>query len=148
MAQGHFAEALHQLALAEERVRRFANPAFMATIAAHRASIWRAQGNQAFLAWLNDGHPPAEDPLTAVRDKEYVTLVRGLIDAGFGRQLLLSHDICSKHRLARYGGHGYDHLVANVMPWMRQRGFAEDEIAVLLVRNPAEMLAGRSAGEG
>jgi len=80
LAQGRLTEALHQLALAEDRVRRFANPAFMATIAAHRASIWRAQGNQAFLAWLNDRHAPSEDPLTAVRDKEYMTLVRGLID--------------------------------------------------------------------
>jgi LuxR family transcriptional regulator, maltose regulon positive regulatory protein len=71
---------LYQLALAEERVRRFANPAFMATIAAHRASIWRAQGNHAFLAWLNDRHPRSEEPLTAVRDTEYLTLVRGLID--------------------------------------------------------------------
>jgi LuxR family transcriptional regulator, maltose regulon positive regulatory protein len=80
LAQGRFPEALHQLALAEERVHRFANPAFMATIAAHRASIWRAQGNHAFIAWLNDRHPRSEEPLTAVRDKEYVTLVRGLID--------------------------------------------------------------------
>jgi LuxR family maltose regulon positive regulatory protein len=80
LAQGRVPEALHQLALAEDRVRRFANPAFKATIAAHRASIWRAQGNQAFLAWVNDHHPPSEEPLTAVREKEYVTLVRGLID--------------------------------------------------------------------
>jgi LuxR family transcriptional regulator, maltose regulon positive regulatory protein len=58
LAQGRFPEALHQLALAEERVRRFANPAFTATIAAHRASIWRAQGNHAFLAWLNDRTRP------------------------------------------------------------------------------------------
>ena len=80
LAQGRFSEAFHQLALAEDRVRRFANPAFTATIAAHRASIWRAQGNPAFGAWLNDDHPPPDDPLTAVRDKEYVTRVRGLID--------------------------------------------------------------------
>jgi LuxR family maltose regulon positive regulatory protein len=52
----------------------------MATIAAHRASIWRAQGNPAFIAWLDDRRLLSEDPLTAVRDKEYVTLVRGLID--------------------------------------------------------------------
>jgi LuxR family maltose regulon positive regulatory protein len=80
LSQGRFPEALHQLALAEERVRRFANPAFMATIAAHRASIWRAQGNPLFIAWLNDRDPTSEEPLTAVRDTEYVTLVRGLID--------------------------------------------------------------------
>jgi LuxR family maltose regulon positive regulatory protein len=80
LAQGRFPEALHQLALAEEHVRRFANPAFMATIAAHRASIWRAQGNPAFSTWLNDRLPTSEAPLTAVRDTEYLTLVRGLID--------------------------------------------------------------------
>jgi LuxR family maltose regulon positive regulatory protein len=80
LGQGRFAEGLHQLALAEERVRRFANPAFLATIAAHRASIWRAQGSPGFIAWLNERHPLAEQPLTAVRDTEYLTLVRGLID--------------------------------------------------------------------
>jgi LuxR family maltose regulon positive regulatory protein len=80
LAQGRFAEALDQLALAEERVRRFANPAFVAIIAAHRASIWRAQGSPAFTVWLNDRHPPSEERLTAVHDKEYVTLVRGLVD--------------------------------------------------------------------
>src|SRR5262245_1559262 len=72
LAQGRVPEALHQLVLAEDRVRRFANPAFMATIAAYRASIWRTQGNQAFLAWLNDGDRRSEGQLTAVREKEYV----------------------------------------------------------------------------
>jgi phosphotriesterase-related protein len=75
-------------------------------------------------------------------DAQRLALVRGLIDAGFGDRVLLSHDICTKHRLARYGGHGYDHLLTNVRPWMRTRGFEESEIDRLFVANPAEMLAG------
>ena len=76
-------------------------------------------------------------------DAQRLRLVRGLIDAGYGERVLLAHDICTKHRLARYGGHGYDHLLSNVAPWMRIRGFGDAEIARLLVGNPAAMLGGR-----
>ena len=74
-------------------------------------------------------------------DAQRLDMVRGLIDAGYGSRILVSHDVCTKHRLARYGGHGYDHLVSNVMPWMRQRGFSDAEIDAIFVRNPAEFLA-------
>jgi phosphotriesterase-related protein len=79
-------------------------------------------------------------------DAQRLDLVRGLLDAEYGAQVLLSHDICTKHRLARYGGHGYDHLLTNVRPWMRQRGFSEPEIDLLLVSNPASVLAMRGGG--
>jgi LuxR family transcriptional regulator, maltose regulon positive regulatory protein len=79
-ARGRFAEAFHQLALAEDRVRRFDNPVFMDTIAAHRASMWRAQGSPSFQTWLDTHQQRLEDPLTFVREKEYETLIHGLID--------------------------------------------------------------------
>lgn len=75
-------------------------------------------------------------------DAQRLELVRGLLDAGLGDQVVLAHDICTKHRLARYGGHGYDHLVTNVMPWMRTLGFAEADIRRLFVTNPARVLGG------
>ncbi len=78
--------------------------------------------------------------IDGLSDAQRLALVRGLIDAGFGPQVLLSHDIGTKHRLAAYGGHGFDHLLANVIPWMRQRGFTPDEIDMLFVRNPARAL--------
>jgi phosphotriesterase-related protein len=74
-------------------------------------------------------------------DAQRLDRVRGLIDAGFVSRILLSQDICSKHRLARYGGHGYDHLLGNVVPWMRQRGFTDGEVDQLFVGNPASILA-------
>jgi phosphotriesterase-related protein len=63
-----------------------------------------------------------------------------LIDAGFIRQVIISQDICFKHRLHRYGGHGYDHILRNILPWMRQRGFAEGEIETIVTENPQRLL--------
>ena len=74
-------------------------------------------------------------------DAQRLDLIRGLIDAGHGDRVLVSHDVCTKHRLARYGGHGYGHLLANVAPWMRERGFDDAELEALFVRNPARLLA-------
>ncbi len=67
--------------------------------------------------------------------------VRGLIDAGFGGRLLISQDICTKARLAAFGGHGYAHMLANVVPMMQARGFTDGEIATLLVETPRRLLA-------
>ncbi len=78
--------------------------------------------------------------LDGLSDAQRLGIVRGVIDAGYGGQVLVSHDIGTKHRLVRYGGHGYDHLLTNVIPWMRQRGFTEDEITTIFVSNPARML--------
>ena len=70
-------------------------------------------------------------------DAQRLALVRGLIDAGFGR----AGPRLARHRheasARAYGGHGFDHLLANVIPWMRQRGFTADEIDMLFIRNPA-----------
>ena len=84
---------------------------------------------------------PGISDIAMPSDAQRLDMVRGLIDAGYGSRILVSHDVCTKHRLARYGGHGYDHLVSNVMPWMRQRGFSDAEIDAIFVRNPAEFLA-------
>jgi LuxR family maltose regulon positive regulatory protein len=121
LAHGRLTEALHQLALVEDRVRRFANPAFTATIAAHRASIWRAEGNQAFLSWLHDRYQLPEEPLTAVREKEYVTLVRGLIDTNqFSAALRWIDRLAAFARSTGRIRSGVDMLVLRVMALQQQ----------------------------
>ena len=45
-----------------------------------------------------------------------------LRDEGRLGQVLMAHDICNKHRLTKYGGHGYAHILENVMPIMRRKG--------------------------
>jgi phosphotriesterase-related protein len=82
------------------------------------------------------------DPLMAtLSDAQRLDQVRWLLDAGFGDRVLLSHDICTKHRLSAYGGHGFGHLLAEVVPWMWQRGFTIAETTTMFVDNPACVLA-------
>jgi phosphotriesterase-related protein len=66
--------------------------------------------------------------------------IRGLIERGHLAQVLISHDICYRSRLVRWGGHGYGHIFANVVPLMRRRGFSESEIDAILVDNPRRLL--------
>jgi phosphotriesterase-related protein len=79
-------------------------------------------------------------------DAQRLQQLRQLIDAGFIRQVIISQDICFKHRLHRYGGHGYDHILRNILPWMRQRGFAEGEIETIVTENPQRLLALETKG--
>jgi phosphotriesterase-related protein len=80
--------------------------------------------------------PEVDLPNDARRTK----LIRGLIDRGHIDQIVISHDICTKNRLCRYGGHGYQHIFANIIPMMLQRNFTQDQINQILVRNPARLL--------
>lgn len=70
-------------------------------------------------------------------DAQRLELLEALVAEGHVRQLLISQDVCTKHRLAAYGGHGYDHILANVVPWMRRRGWTDDDLDAVLVANPA-----------
>ncbi len=81
---------------------------------------------------------PADLPTDWMR----LRYIRQAMADGFGPKLLLSHDICTRTRLAAYGGHGYAHLAANVTGLMRERGFTEAEISGLMRDNPRRFLTG------
>lgn len=66
--------------------------------------------------------------------------VRKLIERGHLEQVTLSHDICYRTRLKRFGGHGYGHLFRNIVPLMRRRGFSEAEIDQVFVGTPRRLL--------
>jgi phosphotriesterase-related protein len=74
-------------------------------------------------------------------------LILDLMRAGFGQQITISHDICTRTRLRSNGGHGYSHIVANIVPMMRRRGWQDSEIEQLLVANPSRLLAWHSEVE-
>ena len=76
-----------------------------------------------------------------INDADRLRLIAWLFKVGHGDQLLTSHDMSGKNRLARYGGHGYAHTLANITPHMRRRGYEESMINKLLVENPARILA-------
>ncbi len=66
--------------------------------------------------------------------------IRTLVDHGHLSRVIISHDICRKTRLTRFGGHGYAHIFVNVLPLMRCRGFSEREIDAVLDDNPRRLL--------
>lgn len=66
--------------------------------------------------------------------------IQWVTSEGFGRQIVVAQDICSKHRLEKYGGHGYQYILAHIVPRMRARGFSEETMEGILVRNPSEAL--------
>lgn len=59
---------------------------------------------------------------------------------GYGHKILVAHDICAKHRLEKYGGHGYYYILAHIVPRMRARGFSAEAIDDILVNNPRDSL--------
>jgi len=73
-------------------------------------------------------------------DTQRIQWVKSLIDAGFTSQVVLSHDIYSKHRLNVYGGHGYAHILKNIVPRMEKIGITKQTITNILQENPRRLL--------
>jgi phosphotriesterase-related protein len=73
-------------------------------------------------------------------DAGRVDWIRFLIDRGHLDQVLVGHDLGNKWRLRKYGGPGYAHLVENVVPIMRRKGFTDAELNSIFVDNPGRAL--------
>jgi phosphotriesterase-related protein len=86
-------------------------------------------------------HPYWADGIDMPSDAQRIERIAALVDAGYGAQILISQDVCTKHRLRHFGGLGYDHILGDVVPWMAQRGLGEDVVRRLLVENPRRALA-------
>lgn len=88
--------------------------------------------------WEQSAYPMSD--IDMPNDGARLRMVRSLFDHGHGDRVLISHDICTRTRLGRYGGHGYQHIFANIVPRMLRRGFTQDEVDTLLTRNPRRLL--------
>jgi phosphotriesterase-related protein len=82
------------------------------------------------------GNPDFDMPNDGMRLKA----IRKLIDHGHLDRIVISHDICMRARLCKFGGHGYQHIFANVVPLMLRRSFQQEEIDAILTDNPARLL--------
>jgi phosphotriesterase-related protein len=74
------------------------------------------------------------------RDIDRVRMMKGLVDAGYVRHILLSCDVCLKTLLHRYGGWGYDHVLTHIVPMMEEEGIASGDIDIMLKENPVTFL--------
>lgn len=67
--------------------------------------------------------------------------VAQLFEAGYGEQILLSHDLARITSFRSEGGGGYSFLLRNFLPLLSRYGLNEDALLQLIVRNPARALA-------
>lgn len=68
-------------------------------------------------------------------------LVAGLIHRGYAERILLSHDICWRSHLHRYGGDGYDYIAQAFLPKLQKQGVDDEAIHTITVENPRRVLA-------
>ncbi|ADB48610.1 phosphotriesterase family protein [Conexibacter woesei] len=67
--------------------------------------------------------------------------VAGLCAEGLAGQVMLSNDICELGQLAFYDGCGYDNVIVNFLPMLRERGVSEEDIHTMTVANPGKAFA-------
>lgn len=75
-----------------------------------------------------------------VSDLHRVQCLKALLDGGYERRILLSCDVCLKTLLRAYGGWGFDHLLVNVVPMMREERITQSQLDQMLIHNPADFL--------
>ena len=95
-----------------------------------------------YLEWDLFGNESSYYPLSDISmpsDAQRIDVIAKMVAEGYGERIVVAHDVCTKHRLVRYGGHGYGHIVENIVPRMRQRLSAQ-EVDAIVVQNPARIL--------
>ena len=75
-----------------------------------------------------------------VKNKLWLLVMKELIDLEFLSNILISSDICHKSLLHRYGGWGYDRILTNIVPMMKDKDITYTQINVLLKENPKSFL--------
>ncbi|XP_066441656.1 phosphotriesterase-related protein [Eleutherodactylus coqui] len=73
-------------------------------------------------------------------DNDRIRRICSLINEGYDERIVISHDIHTKNRLVKYGGHGYSHILNNIVPKMLLRGISQQSIEKILLENPKRWL--------
>lgn len=94
---------------------------------------------QDLFGWETSYYPMAD--IDMPNDAMRVNKMVALAEKGHLAQILVSLDIDTRSRLAKYGGEGYQHILRNVVPIMRRKGFGDAELDMVLRKNPQRLLA-------
>lgn len=74
-------------------------------------------------------------------DHELAADIKRVIDAGFIRNILLSHDVHLKVMLTAYGGLGYGHILRSFGQRLRGQGITDEQLETILVGNPRRLFS-------
>ncbi len=73
-------------------------------------------------------------------DRTIARAIAELVGLGYEDRILLSHDICTKGQLRKYGGTGFAYISEYFLPELRRQGISEEVIHKLMVDNPRRAL--------
>lgn len=73
-------------------------------------------------------------------DSQRVKTLVFLVKEGYEDKILVAHDIHTKNRLTKFGGHGYSHILKNIVPKMLTRGISQHQVDKILIDNPKRWL--------
>lgn len=76
-------------------------------------------------------------------DGQRVDAVMSLLARGYGNHIMMSHDVCTKIHLSRFGGPGYAHLFTQIAPMLRAGGCSDTDLERCFGKNPATFFAAR-----
>ena len=76
-----------------------------------------------------------------LNDMQRLNDIIQIIADGYENHVLVSQDIATKHRLTKYGGFGYAHILRDILPVMRDRGISENQIQKIFIQNPRRVLS-------
>ena len=85
----------------------------------------------------------AHQTIVVPSDFQRLEAIEFLIKEGYGDRVVIAHDVYIKRDLAGLGGKGFDRILTETVPFMRRRGFTEDQIQAILVDNPRDILTFR-----
>jgi len=69
-------------------------------------------------------------------DHYRINMIIKLMQGGYGDQILVSQDICTKDMMTLYGGYGYAHILKRALPIMQLKGMSEKDIMKIIRDNP------------
>jgi predicted metal-dependent phosphotriesterase family hydrolase len=78
-------------------------------------------------------------------DSQVIVLIRGMVEAGYGKQLLLGSDMARPSYLRAYGGGpGLDYILTRFLPRLKREGVSQEAIDDIMIHNPARAFGRRS----
>jgi len=89
---------------------------------------------------IETSHYQLKESIDMPSDAQRVQTIKSLVDDGLEDRIVIAHDIHTKHRLVKYGGHGYSHILVNIVPKMLSRGISQSQVDKFLQANPRKWL--------
>ncbi|MET5196832.1 phosphotriesterase-related protein [Citrobacter freundii] len=71
-------------------------------------------------------------------DEKRIAMLHAIRDRGLLSHVMLSMDITSRSHLKANGGNGYDYLLTTFIPQLRQSGFSQADVDMMLRDNPSK----------